>query len=97
MREEVSKLFSRVTTLATMSCSKSVIQIVGNRHSKMSLFNFVLVDLVWLGFNCHNPNENITQHNLNLNTVIGLYMKMTLQTTPSEHYRHSKLAFRSPR
>ena len=92
MREEVSKIF---ITLATMSCSKSVIQIVGN--SKMSLFNFVWVDLVWLGFDCHNPNENITQHNLNLNTVIGLHMKMTLQTTPSEHYRHSKLAFRSPR
>ena len=29
---------------------------------------------------CYNPHENTTQHNLN--TVVGLDMKMTLQTPP---------------
>ena len=30
---------------------------------------------------CHNPNDNTTQHNLN--TVVGLDMKMTVQTPPT--------------
>ena len=30
---------------------------------------------------CHTPNDNTTQHNLN--TVVGLDMKMTVQTPPT--------------
>ena len=39
-----------------------------------------------------------TQHNLNVNTAVGLDMKMTVQTPPTTtHHRNSKSAFRSPR
>ena len=34
---------------------------------------------------CHNPNDNTMQHNLN--TVVGLDMKMTVQTPP--HHTNS--------
>ena len=32
--------------------------------------------------NCHHPNMNTTQPRHNLNTVVGLYTKMTTHTTP---------------
>ena len=31
---------------------------------------------------CHNPNDNTTQPQHNLNTEVGLDMKMAMQTTP---------------
>ena len=33
-------------------------------------------------FNCHNPNDNTIQPQHNISTVVGLEMKMTVQTPP---------------
>ena len=35
---------------------------------------------------CHNPNDNTAQHNLN--TVVGLDMKLTVQTPPTHPTQH---------
>ena len=44
---------------------------------------------------CHNPNDNTTQHNLN--TVVELDMKMTVQTPPPPHHKNSTAASMSLR
>ena len=46
--------------------------------------------------NCHNPNDNTTQPQHNLNIVDGLDMKITVQTPPS-HHTNSTVALRSLR
>ena len=46
----------------------------------MCLILFDFVDLHKFCACCHNPNDNTTQHNLNI--VVGLGMKMTVQTPP---------------
>ena len=36
--------------------------------------------------NCHNPNDNTTQPQHNLNTIVGLNTKRTVHTTPPHHH-----------
>ena len=38
--------------------------------------------------NCDNPNGNTAQPQHNLNTVVGLDMKITVQTTPHPPTTH---------
>ena len=46
----------------------------------------ILIHVSWLCY-CHNPNpNNRTQTQHNLNTVLGLDMKMTVQTPPTTHH-----------
>ena len=47
--------------------------------------------------NCHNPNNNTTQPQHNLNTVVVLDMKMTVENPPQSttHHTNSMVVFRS--
>ena len=55
------------------------------------LTSLPVLNIVWkmkILASCH-PNDNATQHNLN--TVVGLDMKMTVQTTPTQPTPPQKL------
>ena len=48
----------------------------------IKLYNLANYDEVITQLYCRNPLDNTTQPQQNLNTVVGLDMKMTVQTTP---------------
>ena len=40
---------------------------------------------VYMNLYCHNPNNNTTQPQHRINTVVGFGTKMTVRTSPTPH------------
>ena len=46
----------------------------------------------YLCVNCHNPNNNTTQPQHNLNTIVGFDTKMNMHSTPHHHHHPNSTA-----